>query len=116
MRLNLLKEGYYVVTTVITVAELFFGKYRRQWQEKRSRKLEELIASLEVIPFLPSHAKEYGQIRASLVKKGLDIGFADAAIAAIAKIEDFPVITGNLRHFERIKDVKIQPYQRETET
>jgi len=28
----LLKEGLYVVTTVITVSELYFGSYRRKWQ------------------------------------------------------------------------------------
>ncbi|MFQ5979579.1 MAG: type II toxin-antitoxin system VapC family toxin [Candidatus Heimdallarchaeota archaeon] len=110
MHKTLLKEGHYIITTVITVSELYFGKYRRRWQETRSRKLAELIASLQIIPFSTVHAIEYGRIRAFLADSGLDIGFADTAIAAIAKKENLPILTANIRHFERIEGIEIKLY------
>ena len=106
----LIKEGIFVVTTTITASELYYGKYRRKWQERRSKTLDELLSVLTVLPFTIEHAKEYGKIRASLVDEGLDIGFADTAIASIAIIEDLPLLTANVEHFKRIKGLKIRIY------
>ncbi len=106
-----MKEGLFVVTTTLTVSELFYGKYRRKWQKRRSKALEELISALIVLPFTIQHAKEYGKIRASLVDKGLDIGFADTALVSIAIIEDHPLLTANVEHFNRIEGLKIRIYK-----
>ena len=107
---NLLKEGLYIITTVITVSELYFGCNRRKWGQRRIKTLKKLITSIKVIDFTLEHAKEYGRLRASLVDKGQDIGFADTAIAAIAKNDDIPILTANIRHFERLDGLKIRPY------
>jgi len=108
---NMLKEGLFVVTTAITVSELYYGRYRRKWHERRSKTLEDLLSALIVLPFTIQHAKEYGKIRASLVDKGLDIGFSDTAIASIAIIEDHPLLTANVEHFNRIEGLKIRIYK-----
>ncbi len=108
---KLIKEEMFVITTTITVSELYYGKYRRKWQERRSKILEELIISLTVLPFTIEHAKEYGKIRASLVDNGMDIGFADTAIASIAIIEDLPLLTANVDHFNRVDGLKIRIYK-----
>ena len=108
---NLIKEEMFVVTTTITVSELYYGKYRRKWQERRFKTLEELISALTVLSFTIEHAKEYGKIRASLVDNGLDIGFADTAIASIAIAEDLPLLTANVEHFSRIEGLKIRIYK-----
>ena len=107
---DLLKEGMYIVTTVITASELYFGSYRRKWQQKRVQILEQLLSSLIVLPFTKDHTNEYGKLRALLVDQGIDIGFADTVIAAIAKIENIPVLTANIKHFERIEELTIRPY------
>ena len=107
---TLLQDGMYVVTTAITASELYFGKYRRKWQEKRSNILHTLIASLTVIPFTIKHAKVYGKIRAYLVDEGIDIGFADTAIASIALVENIPLLTANFRHFDLVEGLVIRQY------
>ena len=108
---NLIKEEMFVVTTTITVSELYYGKYRRKWQERRSKTLEELITSLTVLPFTIEHVKKYGKIRASLIDNGLDIGFAGTAIASIAIIEELPLLTANVEHFNRVDGLKIRIYK-----
>ena len=107
---SLLQDGMYVVTTAITASELYFGKYRRKWQEKRSNTLHALIASLTVIPFTLKHVKIYGEIRAHLVNEGMDIGFADTAIASIALVENIPLLTANFRHFDCVEGLVIRKY------
>ncbi len=109
----LIKDEIFVVTTTITVSELYYGKFRRKWQEKRSKALEEIITALTVIPYTVEHAKEYGKIRASLVDRGRDIGFADTAIASIAIIEELPLLTANIDHFDRIEGLKLRNYERQ---
>ena len=109
--INIIKEEMFVVTTTITVSELYYGKYRRKWQERRSKALENFITALTVLSFAIEHAKEYGKIRANLVDNGLDIGFADAAIASIAIVEDLPLLTANIEHFNRIEGLKIKIYR-----
>ncbi len=108
---HLLREDIYVVTTSISVSELYYGRYRRKWQEKRYTKLDTLISTLTVFPFALEHSKLYGELRAFLVDKGLDIGFADTAIASIALVEDLPVLTANVNHFNRVQDLQIKQYR-----
>lgn len=107
---QLISEGYYVITTVITTSELFYGAKRRNWEDARMIKLGDFIYSLQVLDFTLEHSEIFGSLRAQLVDAGQDIGFADTAIAAIALSLDFPILTANIKHFERITNLKIIPY------
>ena len=107
---QIIADGYYVITTVITTSELFYGAKRRDWQEARVLKLEEFIDSLQVLDFTLDHSKIFGSLRADLVDTGQDIGFADTAIAAIALSLNLPIITANEKHFERIDNLNIVQY------
>ena len=107
---KLLQAHYYCVTTAITVAELWFGQHRRRWQEKRTQALARLIASLKVFPFTEEHAVLYGQVRATLMDRGEDIGFADTVIAAIALKEQIALLTADIDDFKRIEGLKLLPY------
>ncbi len=108
---EIITDGYYIITTVISTSELFFGAKRRIWHESRLLKLDNFINSLQVLDFSLAHSRLFGTLRAELVDKGSDIGFADTAIAAIALSLDFPVLTANVKHFERIQNLKIVPYR-----
>ena len=108
---QIIADGYYIVTTVITTSELFFGAKRRNWKEARVFKLEEFINSIQVLDFTLEQSKIFGSLHAALVDSGQDIGFADTTIAAIALSHKFPILTANLKHFERISNLKIIPYE-----
>lgn len=107
---KIISEGYYILTTVITTSELFYGARRRKWQEDRVQKLHDFVHSLQVLDFTLEHSEIFGSLRAELVDTGQDIGFADTAIAAIALSLDLPIITANVKHFERIKGLNIISY------
>jgi len=67
---DIISDGNYIITTVITTSELFFGAKRRDWQETRVLKLEEFIDSLQVLDFTVEHTKVFGALRAELVDTG----------------------------------------------
>ena len=99
-----------MVTTSITVGELYCGRYRRNWHQKRVSILETFLSTLNILSFSRTHVREYGQIRASLLDMGLDIGFVDIAIAAITRVEDLPLFTVNLEHFNHVQGISITEY------
>ena len=51
-----------------------------------------------------------GKIEANLIKKGEIIDLEDIMIGAIAIINDETLITRNIKHFSKIKNLKIQSY------
>ena len=86
----------------ITLSELRYGVAKSTHQEKNSKALDEFITPLEVVSFDEKAANVYGDIRAFLEKAGTPIGSMDMLIAAHAVSLKVPLVTNNIREFERI--------------
>ena len=97
-------------TSSVSLAELLFGAYRAG---PRSEELLRMIArevpgKMWVLPFDEEAAEEYGRLSAHLEARGAPIGEADTQIAAIALANDLTVVTGNVRHFERVPGLTVE--------
>jgi len=55
-------------------------------------------------------APVYGHILAHLQKLGKSIATIDLLIAAAALLDEAPVITRNLRHFQRVPGLEVRTY------
>jgi tRNA(fMet)-specific endonuclease VapC len=89
----------------ITLAELFFGAFKSE----RKEHFEDVIDIMNLFEQYPINAlRKYGEIRWMLESKGKSIGDMDLFIAATALEEDLILVTGNVRHFERIPGLKIE--------
>jgi len=97
-------------TSAITIGELFYGAYRAS---ARARHLEMLNArvlpAVTVLPFDADVAHVYGRLAASLTLDGRRLAEADLQIAATALHHGLELVTGNLRHFERVPELTIRP-------
>ena len=93
--------------SAITVAELRYGADRR-----KSKKLHELIDAftnnIAVAPFDESCAASFGRIASELADRGAPIGEFDALIAAHAVALRVTLVTNNVRHFARIRGLKVE--------
>jgi len=90
--------------SVITEAELFSGK-ECEYPEKR-RSVEELLSLTNRIKLDHSIAKKAGEIR-----RIYEIPLMDAMIAASAIVLDMTLYSKNVKHFEKIKELKLKvPY------
>lgn len=58
-------------------------------------------------PFDDRAAAEYGRITGDLRRAGREIGVADTMIAAIALAHSLTVVTRNVKHFMRVKDLDV---------
>jgi predicted nucleic acid-binding protein len=93
--------------SVVTIAEIEQGiaKSRRQGASRQAGRLSEWVeASIvlyadRILPINLDVARVAGRLSDDARGKGHAPGFADAAIAATARVHDLMVLTRNLRHF-----------------
>jgi tRNA(fMet)-specific endonuclease VapC len=102
-------------TSSITLGELVYGAHRvgARGAALLERLEKTLLPNLPVLPFDTAAARRYGEVRTELEHRGLPIGDADLRIAAIALVRDFTVVTGNLRHFQRVPGLRVENWLEE---
>jgi tRNA(fMet)-specific endonuclease VapC len=100
-----------LLTSIITACEIRYGVVRKG-SRILSGRVEQSLATVEIVP-LPSGADEtYAVLRADLERKGQLIGPNDMLIAAHALALDAILVTDNVREFKRVKGLKIENWLR----
>jgi len=105
---NLERTSESKIITAITIHELWRGLGILNIKEK-----EEIKEILQTITFLPldlESAKASGEIERKLLGESITIDPEDAMIAGIAIKNNQKLLTKNLKHFSRIKGLKIESY------
>jgi len=105
---NLLERYIILYTTSINAAELYFGAFLSSRIQDNMEAVENFLNTIKIIPFELVHSKIYGEIRSDLQKRGEIINEMDIFIAAMAIEKDLPIITRNIKHFEKIMKLKVE--------
>ena len=92
----------------ITLSELIYGAEKSSNVDRNLEAIEEFISHLEVLPYDAKASQHYGQIKASLEKKGEIIGENDIHIAANAISQGLILVTNNLREFQRVANLALE--------
>jgi tRNA(fMet)-specific endonuclease VapC len=92
----------------ITLSELIYGAEKSANIDRNLEAIEEFISHLEVLPYDAKASQHYGQIKASLEKKGEIIGENDIHIAAHAISQGLILVTNNLREFQRVANLALE--------
>lgn len=95
--------------SAITVAELRYGAARRA-SERLRLLIDGFLADFTVMPFDRSCAETYGNIADDLATRGVGIGDLDTLIAAHALTLDLTLVTNNLKHFTRVRGLKVESW------
>lgn len=97
-------------TSSITLGELLYGAQRLEnGRASLVQRIETvLVAGWPILPFDADAARRYGQIRADLERRGTPIGDSDMRIAATALVRGLIVVTGNVRHFQRVPNLTVE--------
>lgn len=94
--------------SAITMAELEFGVCNSSRPERNRLALMTFLSRIQVVPFDADAAREYGDIRADLTKKGSPIGGNDLLIAAHARALGLTLVTNNTREFDRVAGLTVE--------
>jgi predicted nucleic acid-binding protein len=92
------------------VTELIHWLYRVQTPALRLRRqsfINELLRDMAVYPYTKETAMLAGKLDGEQQSKGIVIPFGDLLIGATALSLGFSVLTGNLRHFQRIPGLSV---------
>lgn len=96
-------------TSAITVGELMYGAYRSARSDYFLHQLDQLVwPNVTVLAFDEAAARVYGHLRAELERKGTSVSEPDLRIASIALMHRLTVVTGNVRHFSRIANLRVE--------
>ena len=106
-RILQLEEEFELATTTINSFELYYGAFKTKNFQKNINALEKLGTRLKVFNFTSGSAKISGEIIAGLEKEGNPMDFRDGMIAGIVLTHNVDLYTRNLRHFTRIKGLKL---------
>jgi tRNA(fMet)-specific endonuclease VapC len=104
--------SYELATATIVWHELWFGCYRLPVSRKRQR-IEQYLQNvvlphLPLLPYTQAAAEWHAKERARLTNIGQVPPFADAQIAAIAKVNDMIIVTANTSDFDRFADIAVE--------
>jgi len=94
--------------SAVTVGELYQGAFRSEARDRHLANIEErVLPAVTVLPYDAAVAKVFGSVRATLEAAGTRLDDADLQIAATAIYHDLELVTGNIRHFERIPTLRL---------
>lgn len=96
-----------ICTSIIVACELRYG-CAKKGSAKLLSKVEDLLATIPVLPLEIPADGEYGGIRAELEAAGQSIGHNDLLIAAHAYTLGTILVTANVGEFSRIRDLKVE--------
>ena len=96
-----------VCTSIVVACELRFGA-RKKGSSRLEERVDEALASLEVLPLDKESDRHYAEIRTYLSRKGQPIGSNDLLIAAHTLALDLILVTGNVDEFARVPGLSVE--------
>ncbi|MDJ0680111.1 MAG: type II toxin-antitoxin system VapC family toxin [Xenococcaceae cyanobacterium MO_167.B52] len=97
-----------VAISSITKYELFYGLLKNpQAHQKYGEQLRLLFKQAQNMVFDEESALLAAQIKQELIQQGKSIGDCDTMIAAIGLQHNAVVVTNNVKHFQRVKNLVV---------
>lgn len=93
--------------SVITLYELMFGAYYSKHEEQEVPKVRQFVEHFPIVSLLNS-VEEYAIIKTRLRSSGILIDEFALLIAATALSGNYILVTDNVKHFQRVTDLKIE--------
>lgn len=94
----------------MAVFELHYGLGRAGKTETERRRVLEVVESKPVIAADRAVMAKPGRLHATLENDGKPIGESDCVIASTALVVEEQVVTRNVGHFERVRDLDVRTY------
>lgn len=93
----------------ITIGEIVYGAMKSLRPAYHLANLRNvLLPHVNILPFDSKAAFFYGRLRAAQEITGKPISHTDLQIAATALSNDLVLVTGNIRHFSMIENLRVE--------
>jgi predicted nucleic acid-binding protein len=101
-----------IALSFMSAAELFYGAEKSSQRKKNINLVEELLITVEIIYTNIDVLKRFGELKAALTQSGEILPDADIFIAATALTHCSMLVSGNVNHFRRIAELRIENWIR----
>lgn len=98
-----------VATTVVNEFELLYGA-KRNGSYEMLMEHKKLLSELRIFGLDSRASEKAAEIQAELAKTGSQIDVKDLFIAAIVLCNNGTLLTRNVKHFERIRGMKVEKW------
>ena|SRR3989338_1301392 len=92
------------------IFELWSGVGHSKKSEEEKIKVLTALVGISTVSLTATMAEKAGEIHGTLSKEGRAIDNIDAMIAATALHENESVLTRNVKHFTRVRGLKVETY------
>jgi tRNA(fMet)-specific endonuclease VapC len=92
----------------MVVGELYYGAFKSTIRDKELERVHRFVDIFPEVKPSKRSMRRFGEIKASLERKGVRLADADIIIGSIAIEEGLVLVTGNVRHYNRIEGLAIE--------
>lgn len=92
----------------MVLGELYYGIEKSRNRAENLLQTEGFLGTVSVVHADDTVMRKFGELKATLEKGGNRVDDADVIIAATAICNDATLATGNVKHFSRFPDLKVE--------
>ena len=98
-----------IFTATICVMELRYGAMKRGNPSDFWQMIEQhILSKVRILSFSYPEAIKAGELIHQLYSLGQPIGMEDIMIGSIALCNDLTIVTGNIKHFQKIPGLRVE--------
>jgi tRNA(fMet)-specific endonuclease VapC len=83
---------------------------RKATDVRHAQGLIELLKDVTILPFDKAVAEYSGNLRASLMDKGVNVPLIDLLIASTALFHNYTLVTHNVKHYSLIPSLRVEDW------
>ena len=102
------KEAISKAISIITYGELLYGAKKSSQTDKNSAIIYRLAEIFPIIGISRAVIEAFADVKLSLEKQGDKLADLDLLIAATALSLNYTLVTNNIKHYKRIKGLKLE--------
>ena len=106
------EENDTLAISFMTAAELFYGAAKSNQIIHNRDIVEKFLLTINIIHSDIEISRTYGDVKTQLENSGIPLADADLFIAATAMTKCNKLVTGNIKHYMRIEQIRIENWMR----
>lgn len=96
-----------IAISSVTLAELYAGAYHHSQATKLLTLIADVLQEVDVIDFDSACAERFGQVRGTLLQRGISVPTTDLMIGSSALVHDLTMVTHNTTDFQNIPGLRL---------
>jgi tRNA(fMet)-specific endonuclease VapC len=94
----------------IVLAELYAGAYKHPTPSKLLPLIADLLKEVQLLDFDAACAKQFGQVRGTLLQQGITVSRMDLLIACVALAHNLTLVTHNTADYRNVPALRLDDW------